>query len=291
MKRLLITGSAGFIAQHLILEAMRGKWYVIGVDKRPQYFQADHFIQADIKDLNYRDLMGVDAVVHLAWRTNIGDCIRHPEASTHDNINMTLHLLEVCREAKIPKVIFPTTASLYSFNKTPWTEDMSPEPIEYYSWQKLACEFLCKMYSAQFSLPTVILRLFQVYGERQREDTVISVFNKLKKENKEATLMDMGKKRTGERDFVHAQDVAKAMLLAVKSKNVGKGEIINICSGKLTTIEEVVQAMEMKYKWVEKRGHEVDRHLGDNKKARLLLGWSPTIDVLQWLKEKKYDEV
>ncbi len=109
MKTLLLTGCSGFIGHHVIKVAQDGKWNVIGVDKRPmskKHNQPNQFILADVNDLNYRDLMNIDAIVHLAWRTNIGDCIRHPEQSTRDNIDMTVHLLEVAKEAKIKKVIF-----------------------------------------------------------------------------------------------------------------------------------------------------------------------------------------
>lgn len=289
MKTLLLTGASGFIAHHVIREAQEGKWNVVGVDKRPmskKHNQPNHFILTDVMDLNYRDLMNVDAVVHLAWRTNIGDCIRHPEKSTNDNIDMTVHLLEVCREAKVKKVIFPSTASLYSFNKTPWTEDMKVEAIEHYSWQKQACEELCQMYSNYFDLPTVIMRYFQVYGEMQRDDTVIAVFMKKLREGKPATLLKTKNEKqgkSGQRDFIYAGDIAKAIMLAVKNKHVGKGEIFNICTGKLNTIEEIVTLMKMKVEWLPTRPYDVDRHLGDNKKARLILGWQPRTEVMKWL--------
>ena len=140
MGKVLITGSSGFLSQHIIGTFQRKGYFVIGVDKRPERYQSNYYIQADVRDLTYRDLMGVDYVVHLAWRTNIPDCSHHPIESTYNNIDTTIHLLEVCREAKVKKVFFPSTASLYGNNPTPWKEDMVAQPIEHYSWQKLACE-------------------------------------------------------------------------------------------------------------------------------------------------------
>lgn len=289
-KRLLITGASGFIAHHLIKEAQKGNWFVVGVDKRPiskNHTQPNEFIQTDVFDLKYRDLQDIDAVVHFAWRTNIADCIHHPESSARDNINMTLHLLEVCREIKVKKFIFPSTASLYSHNPTPWTEDMVVEPLEPYSWHKLACEQLCEMYSKQYGVPSVVLRFFQVYGEYQRKDTVISVFQKLIKAGKTLTLTetkDKNKCRSGQRDFIYAGDLTKAVMLAIKSKNVGKGEIINICSGKLNNIEEIAKTMGGKISWIPTRPYDVDIHHGDTKKARLLLGFESETNVIDWLK-------
>ena len=74
-------------------------------------------------------------------------------------------------------------------------------------------------------------------------------------------------------------------MLSIKSKNVGKGEILNICTKKLNTIEEIGKAFKHKIDWVEGRNYDVDIHLGDNKKAKLLLGWQPETDVLEWLEK------
>src|SRR3990167_4969661 len=95
----LISGSAGFLAQHFIPKFQEEGHFVIGVDKRPERCKSDYFIQEDVRNLGYRDLMGVDYVIANAWRTNIPDCKRHPEESTRDNIDMTIHLLELCKEA------------------------------------------------------------------------------------------------------------------------------------------------------------------------------------------------
>lgn len=291
MKRILITGASGFIGHHLIKEAQQGKWFVIGLDKRPLvkgHSIPDHFIQTNVFDLGFRDLIGVDAVIHLAWRTNIPDCSRHPEKSTYDNIDMTIHLLEICREAGVKKVIFPSTASLYAHNPTPWTEDMKTEPIEPYSWQKQACESLCQMYSKQYNLPTVIMRFFQIFGEWQRDDTALAAFMKSAKINKPITLTKTTAQssfKSGQRDFLYAGDLAQAVMLAIKSNNVGKGEILNVCSGQVHTMEEIARTLKAKVVWIPKREYEVERHEGDIKKVRLLLNWEPKVDIIKWLEK------
>lgn len=291
MKKILITGCSGFIGHHLIKEAQYGKWFVVGVDKRPiplEHAQPDHFIQADVNDIGFRDLMDIDAVIHLAWRTNIPDCSRHPKESTRDNIDMTISFLEICKEAEIKKFIFPSTASLYSNNSTPWTEDMLAEPIEPYSWQKLSCEFACQMYAKQYGLPTVIPRFFQVFGEFQRADTALAAFIKNKKNNKPITLTKTTAQssfKSGQRDFIYAGDLAKCVMKMVKSKNVGKGEIINVATGNVKTMEEVARTLKAGIKWIPKRPYEVERHEGDIKKARMLLEWEPEVNVIDWLKK------
>ena len=285
MKKIMVTGISGFIGHHVNSLLQKKDYFVVGVDWRP--IRAGHsvperFIQTDVGNLTYRDLMGIDYVIHLAFSTNIGDSVRHPIRSTRDNINSTIHLLEYAKDAKVNGFLFPSTCALYSHNPTPWTEDTPLMPIEPYSWQKLACEYACQMYTRAYGLPTAIVRLFQVYGEGQREDTVISTFLKAKKENKRLPLMetrDQSKHRSGQRDFIYAGDVAEAMVTIMEKRAF---DTYNVCSGKVVTIEEIAKAIGTKTKWVPGRPYEVDRHHGDNTKLKKL-GWKPRTEVIKWL--------
>jgi len=284
MSKVLITGSSGFLAQHLIpLFQIKG-WEVVGVDKRPERIKSDYFIQADIRDLKFRDLMGIDAVCHMAWRTNIPDCSRHPEESTDDNIDMTIHLLEVAKEAGVKKFFFPSTASLYGNNPTPWKENMPAKPIEHYSWQKLACESACKMYSDALGLDTVVARFFQIFGEYQREDTALAAFLRAKKNNQPITLTETTAQssfKSGQRDFVYAGDVAEAVYLLTTSSSLGKGEIYNV-GGTVYAMEDIARAIGGEVKWLPRRPWEVERHEASMTKLKAL-GWQPKTDVIKWL--------
>ena len=287
MARIMVTGSSGFLAQHIIPEFQKNGNEVIGVDTRPEtWVQSDRFIQEDVRNLKYRDLLGIDYVVHLAWRTNIPDCSRHPEDSTNDNIDMTIHLLEVAKEAGVKKVFFPSTASLYGNNPTPWTEDMVAAPIEHYSWQKLACESACRMYAQSLGLETVVARFFQIFGEYQRDDTALAAFLRAKKNGKPITLTETVAQsafRSGQRDFIYAGDVAKAVYLLTMDERAKGGEIYNVSSGNCNTMQEIAEAIGAEVVWIPRRPWEVERHEGDISKLKAL-GWSPQINVIDWLK-------
>ncbi|HEC64670.1 MAG TPA: NAD-dependent epimerase/dehydratase family protein [bacterium] len=281
--KVLISGISGFLGHHIGLELLKKGYYIIGVDKRPipsNHYQPDLFIQADVRDLGFRDLMDIDYVIHLAFVTNIPNSVRHPKETTFGNIDMTIHLMEVCREAGIKRFLFPSTASLYSHNPTPWKEDMPPLPIEPYSWQKLSLEYACKMWD----LPCVIFRFFQIFGELQREDTALHAFLKAKKEHKPITLtrtLAQSAFKSGQRDFIYAGDVASAVVLAMKK---GKdGEIYNIASGRTHTMEEIAKALNCQVRWIPRREYEVECHLANIDKITAL-GWKPETDVLEWLK-------
>lgn len=283
--KILLTGASGFLAQHIGPKFQKEGHYVIGVDKRPQFHYSDRFLHTDVRDLNYRDLLGVDYVVALHWRTNIPDCSRHPEQSTSDNIDTTIHLLEVAKEAGVKKVFFPSTASLYGKNPTPWKEDMPPSPIEHYSWQKLACESACKMYAQSLGLDTVVARFFQIFGESQREDTALAAFLRAKANGTPITLTETTAQssfKSAQRDFVYAGDVAEAVYLLTTTPGIGGGEIYNV-GGFVHTMEEIAQAVGGKVKWIPRREWEVEVHAANLEKLRAL-GWSPTVDVLDWLK-------
>lgn len=287
--KILLTGASGFLAQHIgpLFEA-RGH-EVIGVDKRPAVlWRPSRFLQVDVFDLNFRDIMGIDAIVHLAWRTNIPDCSRHPRESTRENIDMTIHLLELAKEAGVKRFFFPSTASLYGKNKTPWSEDMLGSPIEHYSWQKLSCEFACKMYTEALGLDTVMARFFQIFGEYQREDTALAAFLRAKKTRQPITLTETTAQssfRSGQRDFVYAGDVAEAVYILVTKPEPGNGEIYNV-GGHVHTMEEVASTIGGEVKWIPRRPWEVERHEADLKKLQAL-GWRPNTNVLQWLQHTR----
>lgn len=294
--KVLITGISGFLGYHFTKELVAKGYYVVGVDKRPipdshlnvlstkafypSSYVPQEFTQTDVRDLEYVDLMDIDYVIHLAFITNIPNSVRHPEKTTHDNICMTMHLLEKCKEAGVKKVIFPSTASLYSNNPTPWTEDMSPDPIEPYSWQKLSLEYACKLYDN-----CIIVRFFQIFGEFQRKDTALYAFLRAKEKGRSITLtktMAQSSFRSGQRDFIYAGDVAKAIVLLLEKGKIG--EIYNIASGQVNTMEEVANALKCDVKWIPRREYEVERHHGDISKIKKL-GWSPKINVIDWLKQ------
>lgn len=291
MPRVLITGVAGFIGPHVVEACLKKNWQVFGIDLLPytsDFHDRFTFLQNDVRDLGLEYFKGIDYIVHLAFVTNIPNSIRQPIETIRDNIEMTARLLQMARMADVKKVVFPSTASLYGDNPTPWHEDMPPDPIEPYSWQKLSCEYLCRMWFKRYALPTVTLRLFQVFGENQRPDTAMAAFFRAKKENRPITLTGTTAQsafRTAQRDFVYVKEVAEAFCRALESSRTGQGEIINVGTGKVTAIEEIAKAIGGEVVFVPKRGFEVERHQADITKIRALLGWNPEVEVLSWLNE------
>lgn len=289
MTRVLITGVGGFIGPHLVEACLDRKWEIVGVDIRPTDLRRPGLtcVQQDARDLGPHELAGIDYIVHLAFVTNIPNSIQHPIETTRDNIEMTVRLLDAATKAGVRKVAFPSTASLFGGNPIPWREDMPPDPIEPYSWQKLSCEHLLRMWTTRYGLPTVILRLFQVFGENQRTDTAMAAFFRARQEGRPITLTETTAQssfRTGQRDFVYVKEVAEAFVRALESDKTGHGEIINVGTGKLTSMEDIANAIGGEVVFIPRRGFEVECHQADITRAEALLNWHPHVDVLEWLR-------
>lgn len=290
MKKVLVTGASGFIGYHVIENLISSNFKVLGVDinepENPQ--EGCKYLKKNISNLNEEDINDCDFIIHLACDTNIKNSIENPVPTTDNNLGLTIKLLSLASKVKIKKFVFPSTASMYGTNNIPWHEKMISDPGEPYSWQKISIEYALKMWTSRYKLPTTILRLFQVFGENQRKDTAIAAFMSQKKNNKPITLIRSSEKskfNTGRRDWIYVKDIAEAFKLTLLSNNTGKGEIINIATGKLISVEEIAKTVGGEITFLPSRDYEVDDHLADVSKAKKLLNWEYKMDVIPWLKD------
>jgi nucleoside-diphosphate-sugar epimerase len=296
-KKALITGSAGFIAPYVIREFKNNGYDVIAIDKLEVANKIDDvvYLRKDVRDITVSDLQGVDIVGHFAFLTNIPFSISSPCATTEENIGMAVRLLNVATEAKIRRFLYPSTAALYGNNPIPWTEDMPGDPIEPYSFQKLATEELLKMWTKRYGLETATLRLFQVYAENPRQDGVLSIFLKSRREGRPITLTETAPGsiyRTARRDFIHLEDVARAFLAAAECKDLQEvGPVFNIATGAPTEIGVLAEIMGGEIQYIPRRGYEVECHQADLAKTARVLNWKAKIEFVGWLKEFVKDEL
>jgi UDP-glucose 4-epimerase len=243
-----------------------------------------------------KHMIGVNVIVHLAFVTNIPNSVRSPVVTTFDNIDMTVKLLKLATDHGVERFVFPSTASLYGTNPIPWVENMPSDPIEPYSWQKFSCESLMKMWSSRYEMETVSLRFFQIYGENQREDTALAAFIRSRLNNIPITLTETTAQssfKTAQRDFVYVGDVAEAVYLAAISKNVGKGEVLNVGSGIRTEMSKIAETIGGDIVFIPRRSFEVEAHQASTENTERLIGWKYKINVHEWLKnfvDKKLNE-
>jgi nucleoside-diphosphate-sugar epimerase len=331
--RVLVTGGAGFIGSHLVDALISDGFDVIVIDnlstgKKSQVNKKAKLIKADIRNLNSikKYFKGVNYIFHLAARARIQPSIINPAPTIEHNINGTLNVLLAARDAGVKRVIYSASSSSYGDQDIlPLREEMTPRFKSPYSLSKYVGEEMCRLFSNLYNLETVSLRYFNVYGPRQLLSgayaTVVGIFLKQLKDGKPLTIVGDG---SIQRDFTHVSDVVRANILAAQSDKVGRGEVINIGTGKNYSINEVAsmilaplgQEQELSRKdsnarrlvagiapnikpktvlasalirrrvsYIPSRPGETRYTLADNSKAKKLLNWEPTISLKQGLDE------
>lgn len=160
------------------------------------------------------------------------------------NATGTLNILVAARDANVKRVVYASSSSVYGNSPNiPKREDMQAEPISPYAISKYTGELYCKAFYQLYGLETVVLRYFNVFGQRQdprsQYAAAIPILVNAFLAGKAPTIFGDGEQS---RDFAFIEDVVQANLLACRSENT-VGEILNIASGKRTTINSLVRAI------------------------------------------------
>jgi len=295
IKKALVTGGAGFIGSHIVDRLIELGFHVVVIDNEStethdQFYwnkKAENH-REDICDYkSIRSLFnGVDVVFHLAAESRIQPTLHNPILAAKVNSVGTCTILQCSREANVKRVVYSSTSACYGIkNKIPNSEEMIPECLNPYSVSKVAGEEFCKMYTNLFGLETVILRYFNVYGERQPTQgqyaPVVGLFLRQKKEGVPMTLVGDGSQR---RDFTYVDDVVSANLAASDLENTKvSGEIFNIGTGENYSILDLALHMGGEYIFIDPRLGELKESLASNTKAKYFLQWSPKTNVKSWM--------
>ena len=289
----LVTGGAGFIGSHLVDALIVKGHQVIVIDnlstgKKSNLNPRAKFYKKDIH--NYKSIKpffaGMDGVFHLAAMPSVQLSIVHPLESHDINVNGVLNVLMAAKEAGIRRLVFSSSCAVYgdSDGKILKKENMKAAPKSPYALHKYIGEEYAKLFSDLYGVETVNLRYFNVYGPRMAESGpysgVIKIFLKQKADGKPFTITGDGKQI---RDYVFVEDVARANILAMRSKKAGKGEIINIGSGKNYSVNQLADLIGGPKKYIAPRA-EMRHALADISKAKSLLGWQPMISLEKGLK-------
>jgi UDP-glucose 4-epimerase len=295
MEKVIVTGGAGFIGSHIVDALIDAGYEVHIIDnmsagKEENINPKAIFHKVDIRDKETLTPLFKDVkyVFHEAAMPRVQYSIENP-IETHDiNVNGLLNVLEACRLNNVKRLIFASSSSIYGEpDKLPTKEDMAINPMSPYAAHKYIGEVYLKLYSQIYGLETVCPRYFNVYGPRLDPEgsypLVIGYFMKLLKQGKPLSITGDGEQT---RDFVHVKDVARANLLAMKSDNVGKGEVINIGGGTRYSINYIANLIGGQIEYVAPRIEPHDTE-ADISKARELLSWEPSVSLEEGIKELK----
>jgi nucleoside-diphosphate-sugar epimerase len=291
----LVTGGAGFIGSNLVDTLIERGDEVRVIDnlvngKKENVNPKAELVVEDIRNLEkilpyFKD---IDVVFHLAALPRVQYSVQYPRETNETNITGTLNVLLAAKESGVKRVVYSSSSSVYGNNPDlPLKEWMKPCPMSPYGLHKLVGEEYARIFSIFHNLETVSLRYFNVYGPRMNEEgaytTAIAIFLRQKKNGEPLTITGDG---TQTRDFTHVRDVCRANILAAESKNVGKGEVINIGAGRNFSINQIAELI---------GGHKInippriEPHdtLADNSLAKKLLNWEPQIKMEEGIEELK----
>jgi UDP-glucose 4-epimerase len=247
--RVLVTGGAGFIGSHLVETLVAEGTCVTVVDN----FATGHLdnlraVQAevevivgdlgDVLRLRRITLGDYNCVFHLAANPYIPPSVENPAFDYHENLENTFALLETLRQIdERPRLINTSSAAVYGNPvRLPIRETDPTVPISPYGVSKLAGERYVAVYSQLYGLWATSLRLFSVYGPRQRKQVVFDLLQKLRADPARLEILGDGSQ---ERDFTYVQDVVQAMMVAAVNAP-GQGEVFNVASGQAHSINELV---------------------------------------------------
>ena len=290
----LVTGGAGFIGSNLVDYLLERGHNVVCVDNESADNDKFHWnedawnVNVDITD--YKALKNafsnVDYCFHLAAEARLQPAINNPIDAVYRNCVGTTTVLQCAREAGVKRLVYSSTSSAYGNNPYPNVETQPDDCLNPYSASKAAGEKFCKMYYNLYGLETVVLRYFNVFGNRSpargQYAPVIGIFQRQKEAGQALTIVGDGSQR---RDFVHVKDVARANYMAATLPvDNHLGEVFNVGSGTCYSIQEIANAISLNQTYIPERKGEMDTTFADISKIKNIIGWEPEIDVLEWLK-------
>ena len=295
MTNSIVTGAAGFIGSHLVEELLKIGHTVTAVDN--EYADNDKFhwndrainVNGDITDYKFMKnvFTHVDYVFHCAAESRIGPAIENPVNAVDINVRGTCTVLQCAREAGAKKVMYSSTSSGYGMNPSPNVETQPDDCLNPYSASKVAAEKFCKMYSDLYGLETVVLRYFNVFGERSptrgQYAPVIGIFQRQRDAGEPLTIVGDGTQR---RDFIYVGDVARANELAALMPGVKDhlGEVFNVGSGVNYSVQQIADSISDNQTYIPKRDGEMETTWSNIDKVNKVIGWKPEVDVLEWIK-------
>jgi len=316
MRHVLVTGGAGFIGSHLVDSLLRDGHRVTVLENFDAFYPraakgrniAAHrcnplwrLVEVDLRDLESMrtQIAGdVDAIVHLAAKVAVRPSIQDPIGYQEVNVRGTQNLLELARERGVRQYVFTSSSSVYGINpRVPWREeDADLRPISPYASTKLSGEFLGRVYSHLYGIRFIALRLFTVYGPRQRPDLAIHKFARLMREGRPIPFFGDG---TTRRDYTFIDDIVAGIRAALAYEHT-MFEVINLGNNQTVTMLEMVHGLEhalgvsaVMDRLPEQPG-DVPQTWASIEKARSLLGYEPRTAYLdglarfvEWLREPR----
>jgi UDP-glucuronate 4-epimerase len=298
MHKVLVTGGAGFIGSHLVDKLIVEGWHVTVLDNFDPFYDSaakldnivahrdnDNFrlVKADLRDRQAlrQQLTGqYDVIVHLAAKAGVRPSILDPITYQDVNVGGIQNILELAKEWGVKKFVFASSSSVYGVNpRVPWSEeDHVLLPISPYASTKVSGELLGHVYSHLYGICFVALRLFTVYGPRQRPDLAIHKFARMLLSGVALPVFGNGNMS---RDYTFVDDIICGIQAAMAYED-SQYEVINLGSMHPVSLLDMVMALakavgvEPRIEFMPEQPGDVPQTFASIQKAKRLLGYEPS---------------
>jgi len=280
MKKVLITGSSGFVGKKLTAALQDWGVDVVGFDL------------TDGKDINddhaFNGVDAVDIVVHLAAKVFVPDAFKNAAEIYKANINGTINALEYCREHAVKRFVYTSSYVYGNPEYLPIDENHPTKISNPYGRSKLIGEIICMGYCQDYGIVPVILRPFNIYGPGQSRKFLIPMLVEKIVNDDCIAVNDLNPKR----DFIYVDDVIDIYLRLLKNYPFLEPGIFNIGSGKSHSVKEIVDMLQdiagTHKPTIETgmaRKNEIPDCVADTTRIEQLLDFKPNIDIWEGLKK------
>ncbi len=299
--RVVVTGAAGFIGSHVVERLLDRGDDVVGIDAFTPFYApavkrrncaglvADRRFELLVRDVNdpglARELADADAVCHLAGAPGVRSANRRE--LEHGNVRATRAVMAAVARAAVPRVVLASSSSVYAPAPAPVAEDAPLSPLSPYGRSKLHAERLAAALAARDGTELVVLRLFTVYGPRQRPDMAFARFIAAVRGDGAMPVYGDGGQR---RDFTYVGDAADAVLLALERGR--PGAVYNVSGARAATLAHAFELLAEPLSGApllapaaaDRREH---RHISaDITRARRELGYAPRVPLAEGIVEQ-----
>ena len=296
----LITGGAGFIGSHITRALLQQ-----GADVRI----LDNFSSGKLENLKGLDVeiiegdlrdapcvteavRGVNIIFHEAAFVSVPESMGKPQECFDVNITGTSILLEAARKADVQRAVIASSAAVYGDSAImPLVENTPLRQLSPYAVSKRVDEMYAELYTRSFGFEVTALRYFNVYGSRQRPDSMyaaaVPIFIRRMLDNKPITIFGDGGQS---RDLINVRDVVQANLLASRHP-AAPGQIFNVCTGVETRLLDLLDILYKifpnapKHVHAEPRAGDIYRSIGSPSKAMNILEFRPQVSLAEGVKE------
>lgn len=303
----LVTGGAGFIGSHIVQTLLEQGASVRVLDnfstgKREnlvaltQRFNGNQLeiLEGDLRDVSHVDqaVRGIDIIFHEAAFVSVPQSMEEPQACFDINISGTSLLFDAARRAGVRRAVVASSAAVYGESDAlPLVEETALQPKSPYAVSKRVNEMYAELFTGAFGFEVVALRYFNVYGPRQRPDSMyaaaVPIFARRLLDNKPVTIFGDGGQT---RDLINVRDVVRANLIASEHPNA-TGKIFNICTGIETRLLDLLDVMyellpnAPTHQFAAPRSGDIYRSVGSPQKAADVMGFRAEVSLVDGLKE------